>query len=212
MFRLRYPTSFLCLLLAVVLQTCACAGRHVAAAPGQPAFAERVQIGGISDAGKINDFLYRGTQPKEEGIEALKKLGIDTIVDLRSERRGTIATEKKRAESQGMRLVSIPAGNGWSTPRDEQIAQFFSLVQEKPKRTIYIHCWLGGDRSGTFLAAYRIAFDGWTPEQAIAEMRAFHYHEFWHPGMRTYVLDFPARLARSPELAPYRNENPEEVR
>jgi hypothetical protein len=84
---------------------------------------------GISDAGKVNDFLYRGTQPNEEGIEQLKKLGINIIVDLRGERPGTIEKERKHSESLGMRLVNIP-GNGWSPPRDEQVAQFFGSAQE----------------------------------------------------------------------------------
>lgn len=55
-----------------------------------------------------------------------------------------------------------------------------------------------------FIAAYRIAFDGWTAEQAVDEMREFHYLEFWHPGMKRYVEEFPERLARSPRLANFR--------
>jgi hypothetical protein len=42
-----------------------------------------------SDVGKVNEFLYRGAQPKEEGVEQLKNLGIDAIVDLRGERHDT---------------------------------------------------------------------------------------------------------------------------
>ena len=50
-----------------------------------------------------------------------------------------------------------------------------------------------------------ILCDEWTPEHALQEMRAFHFNEFWHPNMRTWVEKFPERLAKSPELAPYRN-------
>jgi hypothetical protein len=39
-------------------------------------------VPGVSDFGKVNDFLYRGAQPKDNGVEQLKKFGIDTIVDL----------------------------------------------------------------------------------------------------------------------------------
>jgi hypothetical protein len=55
-----------------------------------------------------------------------------------------------------------------------------------------------------FIAAYRITFEGWTPDQAIEEMHAFHYLEFWHPNMKSYVKHFPQLLARSPQLAPFR--------
>jgi tyrosine-protein phosphatase SIW14 len=159
---------------------------------------------GISDFGTVNDYLYRGAQPKQPAIDELKKLGIDTIVDLRGERHGLMEKERQHAESLGMRLVNLP-GYGWAAPKDEQIAQFFALIRERPRRKIFVHCWLGGDRVGMFIAAYRIAFDGWTPGQAIQEMHLFHYKEFWHHNMKTWVEHFPERLAHARELAPYRH-------
>jgi protein tyrosine/serine phosphatase len=165
---------------------------------------ERLSVPGINDFGKINNFLYRGAQPKPEGLDELKELGINVIVDLRGERPGLRKTEKEHAESLGMTLVSLP-GYGWASPKDEEVAQFFALLRETPRKIIFIHCWLGGDRDGMLVAAYRIAFDGWTADHALQEMRAFHYKEFWHPNMRTWVRDFPERLAKSPALAPYRN-------
>jgi tyrosine-protein phosphatase SIW14 len=180
------------------------ARQHSAApSPRQAGFAEKIHISGIHDAGRVNDFLYRGGQPTEKGVEQLKKLGVDTIVDLRGERRNLLEKERKLAESRGMRLVNIP-GNGWSPPRDEQIAQFFSLIRDRPRAKIFVHCWFGGDRTGVFLATYRIAFDGWTPERALEEMRSFHFKGMWHPAMKAYIRKFPARLERSPELARFR--------
>ena len=154
-------------------------------AVNSPGIAEKIDVPGISDFGKVNDFLYRGAQPRGDGVEELKKLGIDTIVDLRGELHGLIENERQQAESLGIRFINLP-GSGWATADDEQIAQFFSLIRERPRRKIFIHCWLGGDRSGMFIAAYRIAFEGWSPEQAIQEMRSFHYLHFgiriWHAG------------------------------
>src|SRR2546429_9461160 len=49
----------------------------------EPAYGEKLRIPGIHNAGKINDLLYRGGQPKQAGLAELKKLGITTIVDLR---------------------------------------------------------------------------------------------------------------------------------
>ena len=93
-----------------------------------------------------------GCKAKEEGIEVLKKLGIDTIADLHGERHGLTEKERAHAELLGMRLVSIP-GTGWTAPADEQVAQFFALVSETPRGKIFIHCWFGGDRDGMFVAA-----------------------------------------------------------
>jgi tyrosine-protein phosphatase SIW14 len=172
-------------------------------AVSSPTFAEKIDVPGVADFGKVNDFLYRGAQPKDDGVEQLKGMGIDTIVDLRGELHGLIEKERQHAESLGMRFINLP-GSGWATANDEQIAQFFSLIRERPRRKIFIHCWLGGDRSGMFIAAYRIAFQGWSPEQAIQEMRSFHYLHFWHPNMARWVEAFPDRLAHSPKLASFR--------
>ena len=181
-----------------------CSTRHTTGpTPKEIAATERMTVSGLPDFGKVNNSIYRGAQPKTKGIDELKKMGIDTIVDLRGERHGLMEKERKHAESLGIRLVNIP-GYGWASPSDKEMARFFELVNEKPKRTIFIHCWLGGDRVGIFVAAYRIAFDGWTTDHAIEEMRAFHFKEHWHENMKRYVEDFPQRLARSPELAPYR--------
>jgi hypothetical protein len=182
-----------------------CAAHHASLAPPLTPIAEKIRIPGVSDAGKVNDFLYRGSQPHDQALGQLKSLGIDTIVDLRGEFPGTMEKERVHAESLGIQLLSLP-GNGWSPPKDEDMARFLSLFQGTSPHHVYIHCWLGGDRSGVFIAAYRIAFDGWTPEQALAEMRAFHFKGFFHPAMKTYIRDFPARLQRSTELAPFRNE------
>ena len=84
------------------------------------------------------------------------------------------------------------------------MAQFFSLLAERPKHTIFIHCYFGSDRTGVFIAAFRLAFEHWTPGQALAEMYAFHFQGFWHPAMKEYIRTFPERLAASPALAPYR--------
>ena len=169
----------------------------------QPAFAEKIHIRGVSNAGKVNDYLYRGSQPNEQGIEELHKLGVTVIMDLRGEFKGTGEKERLEAEKFGIRLVSIP-GNGWSRPSDKQVAQFLTLIQERPRHRTFVHCWFGGDRSGVFLAVYRITFEHWTPQRAVQEMKAFHFKSFWHPAMRKYLKEFPKRLEESPELARFR--------
>jgi tyrosine-protein phosphatase SIW14 len=136
------------------------------------AFAKKTELSGLSGVGKVNDFLYRGSQPSAEDVEQLRKLGITVIVGLRGERQGTVRTERRRAAALGMRLVNIRA-SGWSPPKDDQLVQFFSLLQQRPQEKVYVHCWLGDDRTGVFLAAYRMAFERWSPARALQEMYFF---------------------------------------
>jgi protein tyrosine phosphatase (PTP) superfamily phosphohydrolase (DUF442 family) len=181
-----------------------------AAAPAfpNPAHGEKLRITGIPNAGKITDILYRGAQPRDVGLSELKILGIATIVDLRGEDREKIEWERKTAESLGMRFVHIPV-SGWSSPTDEQVVQFLSLFRDNRGQKIFVHCRFGDDRTGVFVAAYRMAIEKWPAEQATKEMYFFGFNGFWHPAMKSFVRDFPARLNSDPLLAPLRALSPQ---
>jgi hypothetical protein len=46
-----------------------------------------------------------------------------------------------------------------------------------------------------------MAYEGWPAQQAINEMYFFGFNGFWHPSMKSFVRDFPARLKTAPVLA-----------
>jgi protein tyrosine/serine phosphatase len=162
-------------------------------------FAQKISVRGVPNAGKVSEQLFRGAQPHLANLRELKKLGITTIVDLRGEASRTRQAERARAESLGMRFVSVPVGP-FSNPSSSQLAAFFSLVRQTPPEKIFVHCQYGEDRTGVFIAAYRIAFDHWSAEQALAEMKSFGFNHSWHPSMITFVRGLPARLESDPVL------------
>ncbi len=174
-----------------------------APAVAQPTFGKKLHLKGIRNAGKISDVLYRGAQPKEVGLSELKILGITTIVDLRGEDRGKVESERNLAESLGMRFVHIPV-SGWSPPTDEQVVQFLSLFRSERGQKVFVHCRFGDDRTGVFVATYRMTFEKWSAQQAMKEMYFFGFNGFWHPAMKSFIRDFPARLNSAPSLAPLR--------
>ena len=189
---------FLCLCLALGFCSDHAQALQVTTSALPSIRAEKLRIPGILNAGKVADQLYRGAQPHLQALTQLKKMGIATIVDLRAEDAGMRDQEKKEADRLGIHFVSIPVG-GWSNPTNDQIAQFLSVFDGHSK--VFVHCRLGKDRSGVFVASYRIAIQKWTPEQAIREMYDFGFNGFWHPGMMSFVRSFPARLASVPALA-----------
>ena len=162
---------------------------------------EKLKLAGLPNAGKINDSLFRGAQPLSGGFEQLKKLGITTIVDLRGEDPDKIKWERQQAESAGMHFVNIPV-SGWSPPTNDQVAEFLSLFKNKNEK-IFVHCRFGDDRTGVFVATYRMTHDHWPPQQAIKEMYFFGFNGFWHPAMKSYIDDFPSKLKTAPALAPF---------
>jgi tyrosine-protein phosphatase SIW14 len=170
------------------------------------AYGQKLKLNGLPNGGRVNEFLYRGAQPHIEGMPELKKLGITTIVDLRGEDPGRRQSEKEQAEALGIRFVSIPV-SGWAPPSNEQVAQFLSLFHNEPKEKIFVHCRFGDDRTGVFVAVYRMAYENWPAQQAMNEMYFFGFNGFWHPSMKSFIRDFPARLKTTPTLAQYRPAN-----
>jgi tyrosine-protein phosphatase SIW14 len=168
----------------------------------QSARGEKIHVDGIPNTGKINDHLYRGAQPNFSAFAELKKMGVTTVVNLRLEHDADIATERRQAESLGLRFVHIPVG-GFSAPSNAQIIQFLSIFRDHPSETVFVHCHYGEDRTGVFIASYRMTFEHWPYEQAADEMNSFGFNRRWQPEMKAFVRDFPARLNSAPDLAQF---------
>ncbi len=174
-------------------KTPAPAQRAPAETPSGPGQAQKLELKGVPNFGRVTPNLYRGAQPKPEGYAELKKLGIEIVVNFRKRSDGTEA-ERRIVESLGLRYVSIP-WSAWGQPENKQVAEFLELLRANPEKKIFVHCRAGADRTGVIVAAYRIAVQNWRPSQALAEMKAYHLHSFWHPQLKRYIEDFPKLLA-----------------
>jgi len=166
------------------------------------ASAERLNLNGVRNAGRVSDVLFRGAQPSQQGFAELKKLGITTVVDLRGNR-GPVESERGQVEALGMHFVNIPV-DGMSAPSDAQVAQFLKLFRDDPNQKIFVHCYYGSDRTGVMVAAYRITQQNWAVDRAVNEMNSFGFHYMWHRGMRSYVQKFPTNFAAQPAFAELR--------
>lgn len=156
----------------------------------QPAMGRHLEAKGVANFGQVTPTLYRGGQPPSQGFESLADLGINIVVDT-----GRSKRDEGIVKKLGMRYVSLP----WycPLPRDKVFDQFVELVRNNPRKKIYVHCRFGDDRTGMMIAAYRMAEDGWTAKQAMAEMHEFGYtwyHHFMCPGLAHYESSFPHRL------------------
>lgn len=171
-------------------------------APNAPALGEKLRVGGVKNAGKISDVLFRGAQPTEKGFAELKKLGVTTVVDLRGNGRD-VAWERRVTQSAGLRFVHIPV-RGWSPPSNEQVARFLKIFHDDPSERVFVHCYYGDDRTGVMVSAYRIAMQNWTARDAIREMYAFGFHYHLYPQMSAYVRRFPDKFASDPTFAALR--------
>jgi len=188
------------LALAAALLTAAFGGISTQAQSNQSASsAQRQTIRGIDNFAQVNGFLFRGAQPSDSSYAELKHLGVNVIVDFRDEK-DEIAREKKQVEAAGMQFVSLP-WSGRSEPTHDEVLTFLNLVHNPQGKKIFVHCRQGRDRTGTMVALYRLTFDNWSVDNALSEMKDFHYHAFLLPGLARYVRDYPSKLKVDPTLA-----------
>jgi protein tyrosine/serine phosphatase len=154
------------------------------------------EVAGVDNFHKVNEKLYRGAQPSAEGWASLKKLGVHTVVDLRRPTEHSIADEKKAVEAAGMQYVNF-AMNGWDTPTAEQMAKLLPMLEAEGP--VFVHCKQGRDRTGSVVAAYRIARERWTNDKAMAEANACGMHWF-ERGMKRFIAGYksaPEALAEA---------------
>ncbi len=159
---------------------------------------EKLTLDGVANFGRITPHLYRGAQPEVSAYSSLRRFGIDTVVRL-STGDEFIEGERARVEALRMRFVSLPWRTA-DTPTTEQVATFLALLRDHPDWTVFVHCRKGVDRTGVMVALYRIALDHWAADQAVWEMRAFHYRPIFQPHLQDYVEGFPQLLAFQPAL------------
>jgi protein tyrosine/serine phosphatase len=146
----------------------------------------------IENFSQVTQTLFRGAQPSAAGFTKLRDMGVGIIVNFRDEA-GETADEKKQVESLGMKYVGIP-WSGRQYPSSAQIIQFLDLVRTNPQAKIFVHCQRGADRTGTMIAAYRIAIEHKTVANAVSEMHQFHYDHFFLPQLERYINSLPSLI------------------
>lgn len=149
----------------------------------------------IKNFRKINDWLFCGGQPSLEQIDELKLLGIKTILCLRWNPR-VIVDERIRAQQADIEFYSIPLNYVLYPTRNEERI-LFDLLDNESCHPVFIHCKHGCDRTGMFLAFFRIAREGWTAAQAYEEMVRNGHHRVRMHHFKWAVYRFAATHSSS---------------
>lgn len=144
----------------------------------------------ISNFGQLDERFYRGARPKQKDFQALKDLGIQTVIDLTD----NTPKEKGYVEALGMTYVNIAIPDK-QDPTDEQIGQFLKLVNDPATGKFYVHCAGGRHRTGVMGAVYRFNNYQWNFDQVYAEMKNFDFYTSnGHGGQKRFVENYAQRM------------------
>jgi hypothetical protein len=153
-----------------------------------------LKVPGLRGFGQVTPTLFRGGRPTEEGFACLAKMGVSIVISTE----GKYKDLHKPVERLGMQYVSM----FWecSFPQDHTFAKFLQLLRDNPGKKVFVYCRYGDDRTGMMIAAYRIAEQGWSGEEAKQEMMAFGFN-FLHrricTGLSSYEESFPRHWRES---------------
>ncbi len=184
--------AVLVFVLAVLVLASGCAVAPAAAGPRPAQWASPVaENAGLPNLHRVNAALYRSAQPTKEGFvflgtqaarvaanvnaDAAADQPIKTIVSLQAFHDETALV----APFPALRLAHIPF-NTWH-PKDKDVIRFLRIATTPALQPVLVHCRHGADRTGTMVAIYRIAYEGWSKAEAMAEMTGggFGFHPVW---------------------------------
>jgi len=192
----------LCLSTAGVLaaQT---ARTEVAASPAAPArstqWAVPIALEGVPNLHQITPTLYRSEQPTAAGMKNLEKLGIRTVINLRF-----FNDDDQEAAGTMLRTERVKILT-WNID-DDHVVAVMRMLRQPENGPFLIHCQHGADRTGLMSAMYRVLEQGWSVDDALAELTdgGYGYHSVWTNILR-YIRSADLDALRAAISAPPHN-------
>lgn len=174
---------YVIVVIALLVTLSACASQPIASQrPDEWATPVTTSIG-LPNFYQVNANLYRSAQPTREGFLYLNNLPtfgqpnrpIKTILSLRD------ANDDTKFNSIDSLLVLKQIRFHTWHPEDEEVITFLRIVNNPEWQPVLVHCKHGSDRTGMMIAIYRIAYQGWSKQQAIDEMinGGYGFHQMW---------------------------------
>jgi len=123
---------------------------------------------------KLSDAIATSGQPTEEQFPTIRESGYQIVVNLAlPESPNALPDEKQVVEAQGMQYKNIPVV--WDNPTLEDVAQFFSIMEDNSDKNIFVHC-AANMRVSAFMYLYRRIHKGMSDEDARKDLE-----QIWVP-------------------------------
>jgi hypothetical protein len=138
---------------------------------------------------KVSKNIYRGGRPNEEGFKFLKKIRVKTVINLENYLTASSSLrkkEEKKGESLGIKVQTKPLSLIHLDKKG--FSRIYETIDQlkNTKEKVYIHCWLGKERTGLVTAFHRIFNEGWSIEDAKEEMLNYGFCK-WRAPLIFYI-------------------------
>jgi len=110
--------------------------------------------------------LFRSALPDRQAISQFKQLDIGTVINFYQK------SDKSWIGEERLQEVHLPLRTRWFNDEDALDA-LRAVRAAQEKGPVLIHCKHGQNRTGLVAALYRMVYQGWSKEEALAEMRSF---------------------------------------
>ncbi|MDE2384645.1 MAG: tyrosine-protein phosphatase [Alphaproteobacteria bacterium] len=128
-------------------------------------WAKPLILDGVPNLHQVSATLYRSAQPTAAGFKNLEtQYHIATDLDLRLDH-----SDAPLLAGTHISAKAVPMSTFMSN--DDVIKALRLLVAAEAKGPVLVHCQRGADRTGVVIAMYRVVVQGWSKEEAIAEMQ-----------------------------------------
>ena len=167
-----YYRSAIFLILLTLANSAICSEQIQSTRPAE--WAVPLEIKGLPNLHRVTPSLYRSAQPDENSGEALQKLGIKTVLNLRQRNK-----DKPLLDTAGVKFIRYPLKT-WDVEEDD-ILTVLKIINDPANQPILVHCTHGADRTGLMMASYRMIVQDWSKQAAIAEMKQgeYEFHAVW---------------------------------
>jgi len=149
--------------------------------------------------------VYRSGQMTAEGFtEAVARYQIRTILNLQDEYpdpdiqksfwSDETVKETALCRQLGVRYLYLPpdliSRRLVPAQRPEAIERLLAVLDDPASYPVLLHCKAGLHRTGVMVAVYRMEYEGWSPQQAIRELKDNGFGEWPCTSANDYITQY----------------------
>jgi hypothetical protein len=149
-----------------------------------------ISMEGVPNLYLVTTNFYRSAQPTAAGFrQIIRQRRIQTVIDLRY----YDLWDRALTAGLSVRVHEVPMGpldTALFDIKTDKVLEALRVLRLSTKKgPTLLHCQNGSDRTGLITALYRVIYENWTPDEAIAEMLQprFGFHYWYWPSIVGYI-------------------------